>query len=82
MPLQWVEGELVLEHEGIEVRHTYKDDLADNPPLDYWFEINGYEFDIRDLFPGTHIDGNDLKQQADLLRKAIDTGLLDDIIDD
>jgi hypothetical protein len=42
MPTQtlWVEPELLVEHQGVRVFHTYKDDDYDQGAKRYWFTVN------------------------------------------
>ena len=42
MPTQtnWVEPELFLDHGGVEVFHTYKNDDLDQGPNRFWFTLN------------------------------------------
>ena len=53
----WVEPEVFLEHNGVTVYHTYKDDDIDQGANWYWFTLQelGSEcegaFDIRDVDP-------------------------------
>jgi hypothetical protein len=52
MPMQYVEAEIALDFQGIQIYHTYPDDCADWPASEYWFEVGGEHFDIRDYeFP-------------------------------
>jgi hypothetical protein len=50
-------AEMFMRHNGVGIYHTYKyDDMATNPPRDYWFVTDPYQgeddaFDVRDL-PG------------------------------
>ena len=50
----WVEPEVFLEHNGVTVYHTYRDDDFDQGANWYWFRLDQEEndegkFDIRDL---------------------------------
>lgn len=52
----WVEPEVFLEHNGVTVYHTYKDDDVDQGTDWYWFRLDQEEddegmFDIRDVDP-------------------------------
>ena len=52
----WVEPEVFLEHSGVTVYHTYKDDDIEQGASWYWFRLDQEEndegeFDIRDLDP-------------------------------
>ncbi len=42
MPTQtvWIEPELLLEHHGVRVFHTYKEDDYDQGAKRYWFTVN------------------------------------------
>jgi hypothetical protein len=42
MPTQtvWIDPELLLEHQGVRVFHTYKDDDYDQGAKCYWFTLN------------------------------------------
>lgn len=52
MPMMYVEAEIALEFQDIVIYHTYPDDCRDNPASEYWFEVWGEHFDIRDYeFP-------------------------------
>ena len=73
MPYQYVEGAIVLQYAGLEIRHVYKDDVVDNPPLEFWYETNGVEFDIRDLAVG---DEDSYSEHSMMLKIAIDRGQL------
>jgi hypothetical protein len=53
MPFQWVDPELLMEHQGIKIYHVYKDDDVELP-LEFWYEAEMedddiVEFDVRDL---------------------------------
>jgi hypothetical protein len=37
---EWVEPGLFLEHAGVNVWHTYKNDEADQGPRSYWFTLD------------------------------------------
>lgn len=37
---QWVDPELFMTHNGVNVYHTYKDDDVDNGAMLYWFTLN------------------------------------------
>lgn len=52
----WVEPEVFLEHNGVTVYHTYKDDDFEQGANWYWFRLDQEEddegkFDIRDVDP-------------------------------
>lgn len=85
----WVEPEVFLEHNGVTVYHTYKDDDIEEGARCYWFtlqELGGeYEgaFDVRDLDTDkllanhpTHNSGPGGDARRAVLRNAIDKGLL------
>ncbi len=42
MPIQtvWIDPDLLLEHQGVRVFHTYKDDEYDQGAKRYWFTLN------------------------------------------
>lgn len=50
---EWADPELFLEHNGVKVYHTYKDDDVDQRQMDYWFTMRCHDdeehFDVRDL---------------------------------
>ena len=50
---QWVDPEVFLEHEGVKIFHTYKDDDWANGPMTYWYSTSDNDgenqFDVRDL---------------------------------
>lgn len=85
MPHQWVEPELFIEHRGVSVYRTYKDQDIEMPKI-YWYttditEEREYEFDVRDLDSEKTLlierAGDDyfpLVQQ--IIRDAIDAGKL------
>lgn len=70
---QWVDPELVLEHKGVKVFHTYVNDDLDKGMENYAYTLNGYEegFDIEYL-KAFHPD---LLHET-VLRLAIDSGEL------
>lgn len=79
MPYQheWVEPELYLEHKGVKVYHSYKDDEFDQR-LEYHFQVqiregttedDMHEFDVRDL---VQRNWNGDTHQA--IKEAIDRG--------
>jgi hypothetical protein len=77
MPYTYVEAPVYVEDAGIQVRHVFRDDIVDGPPLIFWYQIGGEEFDIRDLPVGSHAArnaGGDHHRQ--LLRQAIQLRLL------
>lgn len=72
MPYIWTEPNLVLEHQGISVYNTYKDDNCDRPfEFHYTTDITEQSaaFDIRDLecyqYGGEH---------TSILKQAIEHG--------
>lgn len=77
MPYMWVPPEVFLEHKGVVIYHVYRDDNIDDP-REYWY---GYSetcsdegddvFDVRTL---PNPDG--LTDHADIIRRAIDMGIL------
>ena len=81
----WVEPEVFLEHEGVTVYHTYKDDDFEQGARWYWFtlqEVGGEDegaFDIRGL-DTDNLLANRPPHNSDprraVLRNAIDKGLL------
>jgi len=58
---EWVEPELFLDHKGVKVYHSYRNDDYGDGPLEYWFQVqltddtegttedDMHEFDVRDL---------------------------------
>ena len=58
MPMQYVEPEMFLVHEGITIYHTYSDDITDRK--EYWYSTDKdedneeYIFDVRDLWRSLH----------------------------
>jgi len=76
MPLTWTEPEIVVEHNGVTVYHTYKDGEY---AASYWYTLDPSQddwecesaFDIRDLAVNVESDNHE-----DILRVAIDAGLL------
>ena len=58
---EWVEPELFLDHKGVKVYHSYRDDDYGNGRWEYWFQVqltddtegttedDVHEFDVRDL---------------------------------
>ena len=78
----WVEPEVFLEHNGVTVYHTYRDDDIDQGANWFLFTLreDGGEdkdaFDIRDVDPlNLYKSGLDETRRA-VLRHAIDNGLL------
>lgn len=75
MPMMWTEPAVALEHNGVTVWHTYKNDCM----LEYWYTVeesdddsesdNGAQFDVRDL----DIEGT---THEEIIRNAIDAGML------
>lgn len=57
---EWTEPDLFLEHNGVKVYHTYKDDHVDQGLMHYGFTLNEYDdeehFDVRDLKTWGHDD--------------------------
>ncbi len=52
MPLAYVEPEVIVEHKGVSVYHTYKNGYMD-ARMTFWYKLdieeNGEQFDIREL---------------------------------
>ena len=76
---EWAPAELALEHNGVCVYHTYKNDDIDQGPKLYWFVLDRSEgeedaFDVRDLELPEDFDVDSDVYHA--LRTAIDLGLL------
>ncbi len=76
MPWTYAEPETIVERRGVIINHVYPDDISDNKPLDYWYEIACREFDIRELGIATPDELHNLSAHPALLCKAIDLGLL------
>ena len=79
MPLGYVDAELALEYKGVKVYHTYKHDMVDNEPREYWFvlepdECEAAAFDVRDL--GLLALNNLKMTPLDTLRAAITAGII------
>jgi hypothetical protein len=74
MPSGYIEPDVFLEHNGVTVYHTYKDDWYENGPLTYWFTLDesGDDFDIRDLD-----NYADAPTDEDVIKDAIDAGYFD-----
>lgn len=72
MPLIWVEPELYLEHQGVKIYRTYKNDNQNDPYQCYYTtDVTEDEpaFDIRDLSTfGV------LREYGDIIRSAIEIG--------
>lgn len=83
---EWQEPEVFLEHNGVTVYHTYKDDDIEQGPRTYWFVTGKHEgedeaFDVRDLETPSrdrlygHTESLSEAIRA-ILREAIDAGLI------
>lgn len=72
MPYIWTEPNLVLEHQGVSVYNTYKDDNWDRP-FEYHYTTDITEqtamFDIRDLDSFRHSE-----EHISILKQAIEHG--------
>lgn len=69
MPYAWVEPDVAVEHNGVTIYHTYKEDDY-NQRLFYWYTVDQGEsssFDIRDL-----PEYDRTLSHEDILRRAID----------
>lgn len=71
MPYAWVPPVTAFEIHGLVINHVHKDDLAEMPVMDYWYEYNGIEFDVRELEVMTNGEVSD----EDIIRAAIEAGL-------
>ena len=77
---EWVNNDLAIEHNGVKVYHTYKDDEYDNGLMQCWFLLeedgmNEDSFDVRDI--ARALD-NPPEEPVDILRQAIDEGVIKD----
>lgn len=92
MPYEWVDNEVALEHEGVKVYHVYKNDWMSEGQRDNNFsmEAGGNEetsFDVEELnkLLETPVKAGRKNRNSfaeDVLRAAIDQGLLTDGMDD
>lgn len=77
----WVDPDLFLTHNGVNVFHTYKDDDVEQGQSFCWYTLNCCEddhaFDVRDL-TDEHVPFDDGEVHAAIIRKAIDEGRLDE----
>ena len=78
---EWVEPELFLEHNGVKIWRSYKENDLESP-LFYWFVTNimdtdEHAFDVRELPEWPQVEDNDelVRVQA-TLRAAIESGRL------
>ena len=83
---EWVDPEVMVEHKGVKVYRTYKENEFENPNT-FWFtldcDVDSYdddphEFDVRELqtdlkLPDPGYDDNKIRE---ILQTAIDAGLL------
>ena len=76
MPYTQVEADIAIEVDDVTVYHTYRDDIIDNPPWEYWYEVEGIEFDIRELPNAKSVDVNDVSTHRGVLAAAIRQRLL------
>jgi hypothetical protein len=90
MPYQteWVDPDLAVEHEGLKVYHTYRNNDVDQGCRTYWYttdpklgenDDSPYVFDIRDIYAEAteHPIDNDLVESLRaLLHRAVDEGRL------
>ncbi|MHB9130380.1 MAG: hypothetical protein ACYDBB_04715 [Armatimonadota bacterium] len=57
MPYHWINPDVVLSHQGVDIFYIYQDDHADNPVREYWYgfssicadETDDGAFDIREV---------------------------------
>jgi len=73
---QYVDAELFLEHNGVSVYYTYKDDDFDQPSRDFWYVLDPSHgeddaFDVRNL--STYPSSVSIQ---DAITSAIDKGEL------
>jgi hypothetical protein len=73
---EWVPAELALEHKGVRVYHTYRNDEMEAGAKIYWFVLDAEDsfddaFDVRDLAVPREVS-----DPFERLRTAVDLGLL------
>jgi len=76
---EWVEPELMIEHEGKKIFYAYRHDDAEER-MSYWYntdreeldgEFGGFRFDIREL-----PNYDDKRHHLEILAEAIDKGFV------
>jgi len=75
MPYIWTEPDLFVEHNDVEVYHTYRNDRYDDGVKEFWYTTNllstDNDFDIRDLE-----NYDTTKSHKEILIEAIEKGFI------
>lgn len=82
MPYGWMDPEVFMEHDGVPVYHTYKNDDIENQ-REYWFTLDcsysegcGQDFDVRDLPNPRRVPLDEAGKQT-VIANALDQGILE-----